>query len=110
MVPRWFLLVGRYVPTKVIRVRNKDKPWFDDQYMRAFDLKQEAQLRWTRDRSPVKWEEFVHCQVRANETYSEARRLFSVRKRDLLMNAQSPHKWRSTPKSGVFVVSSSLGW
>ena len=25
------LLVARYVPTKVIRVRNKDKPWFDDQ-------------------------------------------------------------------------------
>ena len=25
------LLIGRYVPTKVIRVRNKDKPWFDDQ-------------------------------------------------------------------------------
>ena len=25
------LLVGRYVPNKVIRVRNKDKPWFDDQ-------------------------------------------------------------------------------
>ena len=24
------LLVGRFVPTKVIRVRNKDKPWFDD--------------------------------------------------------------------------------
>ena len=25
------LLVGRFVPTKVIRVRNKDKPWLDDQ-------------------------------------------------------------------------------
>ena len=25
------LLVGRYVPAKVIRVCNKDKPWFDDQ-------------------------------------------------------------------------------
>ena len=24
-------LVERYVATKVIRVRNKDKPWFDDQ-------------------------------------------------------------------------------
>ena len=23
------LLVGRFVPTKIIRVRNKDKPWFD---------------------------------------------------------------------------------
>ena len=25
------LLVGRYVSTKVIRVRNKNKLWFDDQ-------------------------------------------------------------------------------
>ena len=33
------LLVGCYVPTKVIRVRNKEKPWFDDQSRRAFDLK-----------------------------------------------------------------------
>ena len=24
------LLFGRYVPAKVIRLRNKDKPWFDD--------------------------------------------------------------------------------
>ena len=38
------LLVGRYVPTKVIRVRNKDRPWFDDQSRRAFNLKQEAHL------------------------------------------------------------------
>ena len=42
------LLVGRYVPTKVIHVRNKDKPWFDDQCRHAFGLKQElAHLRWT---------------------------------------------------------------
>ena len=33
------LLVGRYVPTKVIRVRNKDKPWFDNQCRHAFGLK-----------------------------------------------------------------------
>ena len=44
------LLVGRYVPTKVIRVRNKDKPWFDDQCRHAIGLKQEAHLWWTRDR------------------------------------------------------------
>ena len=29
------LLVGRYVPNKVIRVGNKDKPWFDDQCRHA---------------------------------------------------------------------------
>ena len=39
------LLVGRFVPTKVIRVRNNDKPWFDDRCRHAFGLKQEAHLR-----------------------------------------------------------------
>ena len=42
-----------------------------------FSLNQEAHLRWTRDRSRVNWEEFVHYQVRANETYSEAKRQVS---------------------------------
>ena len=36
------LLVGRFVPTKIIRVRNKDKPWFDDQCRHAFGLKQSS--------------------------------------------------------------------
>ena len=72
------LLVGRYVPTKVIRVRNKDKLWFDDQCRHAFGLKQEAHLQWTRDRSRVNWDEFVRYQVRANETYSEAKHQFVI--------------------------------
>ena len=93
------LLVGLYVPTKIIRVRNKDKPWFDDLCRRAFDLKQEAHLRWTRDCSRVNWEAFVRCQVRANETYSEAKYQFSVRNIDVLMNVESPHKWWSTLES-----------
>ena len=102
-----YLLVRRYVPTKVIRVRNKDKPWFDDQCRHAFGLNQEAHLRWTRDRSRVNWVEFVR-QVRANETYSEAKRQFSDRNRNVLMNVQSPHKWWSTLKSAVFGSSSLL--
>ena len=60
------MMVGRYEPTKVIRVRNNDKPYFDDQRRHAFGLKQEAHLRWMRDRSRVNWEEFVYCQLRAN--------------------------------------------
>ena len=71
-------------------------------------LKQEAHLRWTRDRSRVTWEEFVHCQVRANETYSEPKHQFSARNRDVLMNVQSPHKCWATLKSAVFGLSLSL--
>ena len=36
------LLVGRYVPTKVIHVSNKDNPWFEDQCRHAFGVTQEA--------------------------------------------------------------------
>ena len=72
------LLVGRFVPTKVIHVHNKDKPWFND-CRRAFDLKQEAHLRSTRDRSRDNWDEFFHYQRRANAVYAEAMRQFSVR-------------------------------
>ena len=72
----------------------------------CFSLKQEAHLRWARDYFQVNWEEFVHCQVRANETYSEAKRQFSARNRDVLMNSKSPHKWWSTLKSAVFGLSS----
>ena len=83
------------------------------------------------------WEEFVRCQVRVNETYSDSKNQFSsaagekrsrkerlvsasllsfflalsqpflsVRNRDVIMNAQSPHEWCYTLKPAVF--SSSL--
>ena len=70
------LLLGRFVPTKVIHVRNKDKPFSDDQCRHAFVLKQEAHLWWTRYHSQVNWERFVCCQVGANETYSETKHQF----------------------------------
>ena len=77
--------------------------------MHSFGLKQEAHLRWTRDRSRVNWEEFVHYQLlRANETHSEAKSQFSDRNWDVLMNVQSPHMWWSTLKAAVFGSSSSL--
>ena len=46
--------------------------------------------------------------MRANETYSEAKRQFSDRNRDVLMNVQSSNKWWSTLKSAEFGSSSSL--
>ena len=58
--------------------------------------------RWTRERSRVNWEKFVRYQARADATYSEDKRQFSDRNRDVLLNVQSPYKWWSTLKSAVF--------
>ena len=73
-------------------MRKKDEPWFYDQCRHGFGLKKEAHLLGIHDHSRVNWEEFVRCQVRANETYSEVKCLFSDRNRDALMNVQFPHK------------------
>ena len=102
------LLVGRFVPTKIIRVRDKDKPCFDDQCRHAFGLKQEAHLLWTHVRSRANRVEFVRCQVRANEAYSEAKHQFIANNRAVLMTAHSPLKMWSTLKSAVFGLSSPL--
>ena len=46
--------------------------------------------------------------MRANKTYSEAKRQFSDRNRAVFMNVQSHHKWWSTLRSAVFGTSLSL--
>ena len=45
----------------------------------------------------VNWEEFVRCQVRANETYSEEKSQFSVSNRDVLVNVDLPHACHPSP-------------
>ena len=65
------LLVEGFVPTKVIHVHNKDKPWFNDNGRHAFDLKQEAHHGLIIDHSQVNWEEFIYCQKRANKVYAD---------------------------------------
>ena len=46
--------------------------------------------------------------MRDNVTYSKAKRQFSDRNGDVLINVNSPHKWWSTLKSAVFGLSSSM--
>ena len=103
--PHWLDVM--YQPRSSICVRRKTLG-FDDQCRQSYGLKQEAHLLWTSDSSWVNWEESVHCQVKANQTYSEAKRQFSDRNRAVLISVHSPHKWWSTLKSAVYGTSSSL--
>ena len=50
---------------------NKDKPWLNDDCRHAFVFKHEADIRWTRDRSRVNGDEFVHYQRRTIVVYAE---------------------------------------
>ena len=96
-----FQLVKRFVPSKVIHVHNKGKPWISGDY----------RYRSTSSRRLIfgvlvialeVTDEFVYYQRRSNEVYAEAGRQLRARNRDDLMNAQCPHKWWSFLKSAVF--------
>ena len=65
------LLVEGFVPTMVIHVHIKGKLRFNGDSRHAFDLKLVAHHPWSRDRSQVNWDEFVHYQRRTNEVYAE---------------------------------------
>ena len=52
-------------------MHNKDKSWLEAQCRGAYNLKQEVHLCIARDRPSLIWEKFIHCQVKANKTYSE---------------------------------------
>ena len=101
------LLVEHFVPSKVICVRNKDKPWFNDDCNLAFDIKQ----------GPISGGLVIALEITGMSlsitrggpmlsVYAEAMHQFSVRSQDVLMNAQCPHKWWSTLKSALFGLSS----
>ena len=78
-----------YQPRSSVFVTRINLAWFDDQCRHAFGLKEEAHLRWTRDCSRVNWEEFVSYQVRANETYSDAKRQVSHINKDVLIDERT---------------------
>ena len=72
---------------------------------------------WTHGRSRVNWKEFVRCQMRAEEIYSEAKCQFQkrscqfrVRNRDVFMNGQ--HLFWSTLKFALLelILFSACWW
>ncbi len=101
-------IVERFVPSRVLTLRTGDKPWFDDRCRMAYELKQSAYNRWKLNRTADNWNEFRVKQNRAAVIYSEAERSHSDRAKDILGNAENPHKWWSTLKSSVFGVDPSL--
>ena len=96
------------MPTKVIRVSNKNALLNDDS-RHAFDFKQEVLLQWTLDLSLVCWDVLVRCQVSGSEVSAEDGSQFNIGVRDVLINAQYPARvvW-STLKSAEFGSTSSL--
>ena len=101
-------VIARYVPSRMIRIRSRDKPWFDEACRRAFDAKQVAYRAWCRARSPQCWIAYVRLRDAAEVVFSRSRREHDLRTRATLEGSASCHKWWGTLKEALFGVSPSL--
>ena len=64
----------------------KDKAWFDDECRSAYQDKQEAYGLWSRNRSPLLWENFERLRDHAQTDYNN-------RIRASLAEEAQPRKW-----------------
>ncbi|MEL6899152.1 MAG: hypothetical protein AAFP90_23870, partial [Planctomycetota bacterium] len=94
-------IIGRRVPTKVIKSRMKDKVWFDDRCRSAYQDKQEAYGLWSRNRSPLLWENFERLRDRAETVYIDAQSDYDNRIRASLAHEAQPRKWWSSLKNFI---------
>jgi len=101
-------LVLRHVPVREIRIRSRDRPWFDASCRRAYELKQRCYSEWRRLRTGAAFEDFRVAQRRAKVVYGEAERAFVRRARETLGSVDSAHRWWSTLKGAVFGASPSI--
>ena len=101
-------IVRSHVPSRVITVRSRDKPWFDDSCRRAYQLKQEAYKRWRRSQLHQDYQTFVNLRRHAMVIYDVAERDHRARARETLLSTDNSHKWWSTLKSSVFGARSAV--
>ena len=62
-------IISTRVPSKVIKTKIKDKPWFNDLCLQACREKQSAYRLWTQNKSDLCWDNYKLVQAHANLVY-----------------------------------------
>lgn len=101
-------IIEARVPKVKIRVRSRDRPWFDDACRRAFEHKQECYFRWCRNRCDRMYADFLVAQRAANRIYQEAEQRYLAETRNRLSEANGSRKWWSVLGESLFGVDSSI--
>ena len=102
-------VIGRYVPTTVLRSRSGDNQWFDASSRRAYEAKQTVYRALCRARNAVHWGQFMLARAEAQRIYGAAMESHNERTRNTLKHSTSSHKWWETLNGWIFGVKPSMG-
>ena len=81
-----------HVRTKTIKIRSKDKPWFDAECRVAYDEKQAACRRWQRSRVRENYISYVEARDQAEDIYAAAVNRYDQDVRQRLLDTKNPHR------------------
>ena len=95
-------IISRFIPTKSIKIRSKDRPWFTEECRAAFNRKQTAFRRWTRRRTPENWEVYKRMRNIATIVFDHAESSYNSQVRERLSSSRNAHSWWQRLKYSVF--------
>ena len=101
-------ILSRFVPSKVIKVRSRDRPWFTEACRAAHNRKQAAFHRWARNHSPVNWEEYRQARNHATVVFNQAELNFNQHLKEKLSNSSNSHSWWKNLKRSLFGVDEAI--
>ena len=99
-------IITRFVPSKVIKFRSRDRPWFNAECRTAYHRKQTAFHRWSRRRTPEHWELYREARNLATITFNRAESNYNLLLREKLSNSRNSHSWWKNLKFSLFGIDS----
>ena len=97
-------IISRFIPSKIIKFRSRDRPWFSEACRAAYQRKQEAFHRWARHRTPDHWEEYRRARNYASRTCNLAENEYNIHIREKLASSSNSHAWWRNLKAAIFGV------
>ena len=101
-------VIGRLVPTTVLRSTSGDKQWFDASCRRAYDAKQTACRAWCRARNVDNWGRVALARAEAQRVYGAAKESHNEYTRNTLKHSSCSYKSWKTLKGSIFGVKPSI--
>ena len=101
-------IMSRHIPTRIIKIRTSDQPWFDVSCRRAYHDKQTKFNIWRRNQTQANYNIFNESRRSANRVYHQAERMYNIDQQRKLAEIRQPHLWWTKLKSTIFGSTSAL--
>ena len=101
-------IISRFVPSKVIKLRSRDRPWFNENCRAAYHRKQTAFHRWTRNRTAEHWEAYRVARNAATVIFNRAEVNYNRHIKEKLTGSSNSYSWWRNLKYSLFGTEQSV--